>query len=88
MNSVLLVANQVLFCKVPKRYEEDCLKLLSCYLTSPVMIQSFGYGSTLAQNSKASQSKAPPNQKKKKEQPQRGTLYLLTLLNHNTAPFK
>lgn len=87
MNSVLLVANQVLFCKVPKRYEEDCLKLLSCYLTSPVMIQSFGYGSTLAQNSKASQSKAPPNQKKK-EQPQRGTLYLLTLLNHNTAPFK
>lgn len=66
MNSVLLVANQVLFCKVPKRYEEDCLKLLSCYLTSPVMIQSFGYGSTLAQNSKASQSKAPPNQKKKK----------------------
>ena len=65
MNSVLLVANQVLFCKVPKRYEEDCLKLLSCYLTSPVMIQSFGYGSTLAQNSKASQSKAPPNQKKK-----------------------
>ena len=88
MNSVLLVANQVLFSKVPKRYEEDCLKLLSCYLTSPVMIQSFGYGSTLAQNSKASQSKAPPNQKKKKEQPQRGTLYLLTLLNHNTAPFK
>ena len=66
MNSVLLVANQVLFCIVPKRYEEDCLKLLSCYLTSPVMIQSFGYGSTLAQNSKASQSKAPPNQKKKK----------------------
>ena len=65
MNSVLLVANQVLFCKVPKRYEEDCLKLLSCYLTSPVMIQSFGYGSTLAQNSKASQSKAPPNQKKR-----------------------
>ena len=88
MNSVLLVANQVLFCKVPKRYEEDCLKLLSCYLTSPVMIQSFGYGSILAQNSKVSQSKAPPNQKKKKEQPQRGTLYLLTLLNHNTAPFK
>lgn len=62
------MANQILFCKVPKRYEEDCLKLLSCYLTSPVMILllSFGYGSTLAQNSKASQSKAPPNQKKKK----------------------
>lgn len=59
------MANQVLFSKVPKRYEEDCLKLLSCYLTSPVMIQSFGYGSTLAQNSKASQSKAPPNQKKR-----------------------
>lgn len=75
MNSVLLVANQVLFCKVPKRYEEDCLKLLSCYLTSPVMIQSFGYGSTLAQNSKASQSKAPPNQKKKRTTTKRNIIF-------------
>ena len=77
MNSVLLVANQVLFCKVPKRYEEDCLKLLSCYLTSPVMILllSFGYGSTLAQNSKASQSKAPPNQKKKNNHKEEHFIY-------------
>ena len=80
MNSVLLVANQVLFCKVPKRYEEDCLKLLSCYLTSPVMILllSFGYGSTLAQNSKASQSKAPPNQKKKITTTKRNILFIDT----------
>ena len=80
MNSVLLVANQVLFCKVPKRYEEDCLKLLSCYLTSPVMILllSFGYGSTLAQNSKASQSKAPPNQKKKRTTTKRNILFIDT----------
>ena len=49
--SLLLVANRICtkYCKVPKHYDQDCLKFFFLLSTLPMMIQISGKSTHLAQ---------------------------------------